>query len=363
MSGRITGLELVNFRSHLKTHVHFDGRPVAIMGPNGAGKTNLLEAISLFSPGRGLRRADREAYGRQPENLGWKISLTAIIDDLVHIVNSAKAGEARQVMINDKSATQTAMGHYLRMVWMTPAQDRIWIDSATDRRKFFDRIVLSFFPNHGENVLAFEKGMRERNKLLKDGVFDEHWYFVTEARMAEAAKIIVSNRAEAIARLNAEMILSETIFPVAELTLDYNIDNPLDHDWAQMWAQDRQQDRYAGTTKRGPHRVNCQSVYVTKSQNAALCSTGEQKALLISLMLANARALIADGHFVTVLLDEVAAHLDEDRRALLFDEICALDAHVLMTGTEAELFHALSDRGQYFEVREDASISQVKELK
>ncbi len=362
MSGRITALELVNFRSHLKTEVNFDGRPVAIMGRNGAGKTNLIEAISLFSPGRGLRRADREAYGRQPENLGWKTSLTAHTDDVFNIVNSARIGEARQVSINDKSATQTAMGQYLRMVWMTPAQDRIWIDSATDRRKFFDRIVLSFFPDHGENVLSFEKAMRERNRLLKDGISDAHWYQVVEAKMAEAATKIVSHRAHAILRLNAQMLDSETIFPVAELTLDYEIDDVAEQDWGAIWAQDRQYDRYAGTTKRGPHRVNCQAVYVEKMQNAALCSTGEQKALLISLMLANARALIAEKCFVVVLLDEVAAHLDESRRALLFDEICALDAHVFMTGTESELFEALGDRGQYFDVKENQSISKVREI-
>lgn len=362
MTGRVTALELVNFRSHLKTQVAFDGRPVAIMGRNGAGKTNLIEAISLFSPGRGLRRADREAYGRQPENLGWKISLDAQGDDVFHIVNAARTGEARQVSINDKATTQTAMGHYLRMVWMTPAQDRIWIDSATDRRKFFDRIVLSFFPDHGENVLAFEKAMRERNRLLKDGVSDDHWYQVIETKMADAAKKIVLNRSHAILRLNGQMLDSETIFPVAELTLDYEIDNVADQDWAEIWTQDRQNDRYAGTTKRGPHRVNFQAVYVEKMQNAALCSTGEQKALLISLMLANARALIAENCFVVVLLDEVAAHLDEDRRALLFDEICALDAHVFMTGTESELFDALGARGQYFDVKEIKSMSEVREI-
>lgn len=363
MSGRITELELINFRSHQKTTIHFDGRPVAITGRNGAGKTNLLEAISLFSPGRGLRRADAQAFGRQPENLGWKLSLDGHHNDRFLLQTFAHLGEPRQVLINDKSNTQTALGNALRMVWMTPAQDRIWIDSASDRRRFFDRIVLSFFPDHGEHVIAFDKAMRDRNRLLKDGVFDEHWYEAIEARMRDAAVQIVENRASALDRLNSEMATTGTHFPVAELSIHYdNIEDP-NQDWVNIWAFDRKNDRHSGTTKRGPHRVDVRAIYAPKTQDAALCSTGEQKALLISLMLANARALIKDGHLVAVLLDEVAAHLDEGRRGLLFDEICALDAHVFMSGTEAELYRELGSRGQYFHVDEIESISQVEEIK
>ena len=360
MLGKIESLKLVNFRSHKRTEITFDGRPVAILGDNGAGKTNLLEAISLFSPGRGLRRAEKDQLSRAPENLGWKLELSGYNTlGRFDIINQARFGEARQTLINDKPASQTSMAKQIRIVWMVPSMDRIWIDSASDRRKFFDRIVLTFVPEHGENVVAYEKAMRERNKLLKDGVSDTSWFEIIEERMAQSAHLIAKARESAIVRLNHEMSEGETAFPIANLSLNYESHANTASQWQEIWAQNRREERFAGITKYGVHKVSFDAEFVAKKQPAALCSTGEQKALLISLMLANARALMAEGAFTVVLLDEVVAHLDPKRRGDLFDALTSLDAHVFMTGTEEELFQGLGDRGQNIRIIDEDGESKI----
>ncbi len=356
----ITSLVLSQFRSHGLTRLAFDGRPVAIHGPNGAGKTNILEAVSLLSPGRGLRRAAAEDLARRPEAIGWKISAEVDGLDAPHeVVSFAEGLDARVVRIDGKAATQAMLGRVLRILWLVPAMDRLWIEAAEGRRRFLDRMTLSFLPEHGEAVLAYDKAMRERNRLLKDQVRDAHWYGVVEARMAEAAAVIDANRAAALARLARAQEGAETAFPRADLVLvhpegDYD-------DLALVLAAGRARDMAAGRTLQGPHRVDLAAVYAAKGVAAAQCSTGEQKALLISLILANARALAADlGRAPVVLLDEVAAHLDAARRAALYDEICALGAQALMTGTEAGLFDGLAGRGQSVVVAEDGGVSEVR---
>ena len=165
MSAYISNLHLSYFRSHRGLRLYFDGRPVAIYGPNGAGKTNILEAISMLSPGRGLRRAPSEDLIRRPEVIGWRVAATLQIDDTVHeIITRAEPSSPRQVEIDEKSAPQLALARLLRMVWLVPSQDRLWIEGAEGRRRFLDRITLSFFPDHGEAVLAYEKSMRDRNR-------------------------------------------------------------------------------------------------------------------------------------------------------------------------------------------------------
>ncbi len=357
---RLISLELVNFRSHAKSRLEFDGRPLVVTGRNGSGKTNLLEAISLFSPGRGLRRAGKDELARAPENLGWKLVLSGENPDAFEIVNQARFGEARQVLIDDKPKPQSAMAHYLRPIWMVPSQDRLWMDSASERRKFFDRLVMSFVPEHGDAVLRYEKAMRERNRLLKDQISDDHWYRAIEEQMAAAARDILANRQVALARLNAVMALGHSSFPQGILSLSYEADFDAIDDAEAFWASTRREERYAGTTKYGAHKVEFDAVFVSKNQRAALCSTGEQKALLTSLILSNARALIEDGEFVVILLDEVAAHLDEERRAHLFDELADLPAQVVMTGTEASLFDAMGARGVYVEIFEENLTSRIE---
>jgi DNA replication and repair protein RecF len=356
----IEALALTHFRSHRATRLAFDGRPVAIVGPNGAGKTNILEAVSLLSPGRGLRRASAEDLARRPEALGWKI--TAAVQGLsaAHELESwAEPGEARQVRIDGKAATQASLGRILRVLWLVPAMDRLWIEAAEGRRRFLDRLTLSFFPEHAEQTLTYEKAMRDRNRLIKDQVTDAHWYAALEAQMAEAGEAITRHRRATIARIAAAADPTSA-FPSADLTLTGPEGTEEPADLSEALAESRRRDIAAGRTLVGPHRADLLARYTAKDVPADQCSTGEQKALLISLILANARALAQDlGRAPILLLDEVAAHLDEGRRAALYDEICALGAQALMTGTEAELFAALGDRGQTLLVRESTTGSQI----
>ena len=366
MSAYISNLHLSHFRSHRGLRLSFDGRPVAIYGPNGAGKTNILEAISMLSPGRGLRRAPSEDLIRRPEVIGWRVAATLQIDDTVHeIITRAEPSSPRQVEIDEKSAPQLALARLLRMVWLVPSQDRLWIEGAEGRRRFLDRITLSFFPDHGEAVLAYEKSMRDRNRLLKDQVRDAAWYGALEAQMAEAGEAIHANRIAAVAQLSAAQNAAETAFPIAELSLthpDAKMPETADELRAAL-AENRARDLMAGRTLVGPHRADLDAVYAAKGVPARDCSTGEQKALLISLILANGRALAASFDAPPILLlDEVAAHLDATRRAALYDEICALGAQAWMTGTGAELFTDLGDRAQYLEVTEEGGLSALTAL-
>ena len=355
----VAALGLSHFRSHRATRLAFDGRPVAIVGPNGAGKTNILEAVSLLSPGRGLRRAAADHLARRPESLGWKISAQLFGIGGAHEVETwAEAAEARQTRIDGKAVTQVALARVLRVLWLVPAMDRLWIEAAEGRRRFLDRMTLSFAPDHAEAVLAYEKAMRDRNRLLKDQVRDPHWYAALEARMEETGRQITSNRLRALDRIAAAQVGAETQFPKSELSLIYPEGNP--QDLALALAEGRRRDMAAGRTLVGPHRADLAAIYTVKGVAADQCSTGEQKALLLSLILANARAVAADiGQAPVLLLDEVAAHLDADRRAALYDEICALGAQAMMTGTEASLFDTLGERAQSFTVVESGGLSTV----
>ncbi|QUS35951.1 DNA replication/repair protein RecF [Falsirhodobacter algicola] len=341
----IAALRLSHFRSHRATRLALDGRPVALFGPNGAGKTNVLEAVSLLSPGRGLRRAGAEDLARRPEAIGWKITAEAAGHE---IETWAEPGGARQVRIDGKAAPQVALGRVMRQVWLVPSMDRLWIEPAEGRRRFLDRMVMSFVPDHADAVLTYEKAMRERNRLLRDDVSDPAWYHALEAQMADAADAITANRHAALARVIAAQ---DGPFPRAELSITD------DGGWPEAWI-DRRRDRAAGRTLHGPHRADLQGVYAAKAMPAAQCSTGEQKALLISLILANARALSGEAP-VVVLLDEVAAHLDADRRAALYAQLRDMRVQVLMTGTGAELFDSLGPDAQRIVVTEAAEGSTL----
>ena len=357
----LTDVTLSHFRSHKRAGLSFDGRPVAIYGPNGAGKTNILEAVSLLSPGRGLRRAAADDLTRRPEALGWKIKGQLQSLHQVHELETwAEAGQPRQLRIDDKAAPQVALGRIGRMLWLVPSMDRLWIEGAEGRRRFLDRATLSFEPTHADAVLTYEKAMRERNRLLKDMVRDPHWYAAIEAQMAEAGAAIQANRTRAVDELTAAQADAETAFPAADLAI--TAAEPIPGDFAQALADHRPRDMAAGRTLIGPPRADLDAVYRDKSMPARDCSTGEQKALLISLILANGRALARDfGAAPILLLDEVAAHLDADRRAALYDEICALGAQAMMTGTGPELFAELGARAQFFEVGDSTAGSTVTE--
>ena len=364
MSGlSVKHLQLSHFRSHRRAEIEFDGRPVAIYGPNGAGKTNILEAVSLLSPGRGIRRASAEDIIRRPEALGWKLSALLTSQGRFHEIETwLEPDKSRQLRIDDKQAPQTALGRIARILWLIPSMDRLWIEGAEGRRRFLDRTTMSFEPAHAEAVLTFEKAMRERNRLLKDMVRDPHWYTAIEAQMAQAAAQIHANRQAAIAELTAAQAKVATAFPVAELDLRQSDgDMPESaEDYRALLSMTRSRDMAAGRTLNGPHRSDLHAVFAAKGVPASDCSTGEQKALLISLILANGRALSERlGMPPILLLDEVAAHLDAGRRAALYDEITALGAQAFMTGTGAELFEELGDRAQYIEVTEEQGTSNV----
>lgn len=363
----LSQLTLSHFRSHQRVELDLDVRPIAIFGANGAGKTNILEAVSLLSPGRGLRRAKAEDIARKPETLGWKVAGVLHSLGRVHELETrAEPASNRTVTIDGKTAPQIALGRIARIVWLIPAMDRLWLEGADGRRRFLDRIALSFEPGHAEASLAYEKAMRERNRLLKDMVRDAMWYGVLEAQMAEAGALIITNRTSAIARLQLAMEGTDTSFPTAELSLT----NPEDADLIDSaeallsaLQASRTTDLRAGRTLVGPHRADLEAIYTAKGVEAKQCSTGEQKALLLSLVLANARALAEDfGAPPIILLDEVAAHLDANRRAALYDEICALKAQAWMTGTGDELFGELGARAQHIDVSEQDGLSVVRAL-
>ncbi|MEX0300842.1 MAG: DNA replication/repair protein RecF, partial [Leisingera sp.] len=290
----LTALTLSHFRSHLRAELHLDGRPVSIYGNNGAGKTNILEAVSLFSPGRGLRRASAADMARQPEALGWKLKGELRTPSQAYEVETwSEGGNARQVKIDNKSASQVTLGQVARVVWLIPAMDRLWIEAAEGRRRFLDRIALSFDPSHAEASLAYEKAMRERNRLLKEQVRDAAWYRVLEDRMAAAGHRVHAARVQAVDLLQLAQAEAETAFPAAELELLQSEGSmpSSEEDFRDALEESRFRDLAAGRTLVGPHRTDLIGTYRAKGIPAKDCSTGEQKALLVSLILANARAL------------------------------------------------------------------------
>jgi DNA replication and repair protein RecF len=332
----VVGLRLLRFRSYARADLAFDGRPVAIHGPNGAGKTNLIEAVSLLSPGRGLRGASAEEMARRGDPLGWRVE--ARLADGREIATWSE-GASRRVAIDAKAASQAALGDALRVLWLSPAMDRLWTEGAAERRRFLDRATLSLIPRHGEAALAYERALRERNRLLRDGVRDAGWFEALEAAMAGAGAELVANRRAALARLAAAPPAPD--FPAAALALEPG--GP--EDAAELRAalrEGRGRDMAAGRTLVGPHRDDLAAVHAAKGMPARLASTGEQKAMLISLTLANAAAVAAaTGAAPALLLDEVAAHLDADRRAALYRALAGLGGQAFLTGTGPELFDGL----------------------
>ncbi|MBZ0123439.1 MAG: DNA replication/repair protein RecF [Roseovarius sp.] len=361
----LSRLTLSHFRSHRHAALAPDARPVVLYGPNGAGKTNMLEAVSLFSPGRGLRRAAAQDMVRRPGGPGWKV--TGVLQSLgrVHEVEiRSEGGQPRQLRIDGKAAAQAALGRIARVLWLVPSMDRLWIEGAEGRRRFLDRMTMSFVPDHAEATLAYERAMRERNRLLRDQVRDGHWYVALERQMAAAGLVIHRNRQAALERLQAAQGAAETAFPAAGLELVAGEGGmpEAEPDFRDALHSGRARDIAAARTLTGPHRTDLEAVYTAKGVPAAACSTGEQKALLISLILANARALAQEfGAPPLLLLDEVAAHLDAARRAALYDEVCALGAQAWMTGTGPEMFADLGGRAQYYEVTETGCERRIEQ--
>ena len=358
-----SSLTLSHFRSHRQSQLSVDNRPIAIFGPNGSGKTNILEAVSMFSPGRGLRNATLEEAARYPERIGWK--LTGHIrsqNNISEVEILAQAGSTRQITINGKRTSQLNLGRITPVIWLVPAMDRLWTEGAEGRRRFLDRMALSFFPDHAAFTLKYQKAMRERNRLLKNQVHDDHWYEALEHQMASTAIRIHQARISTLKQLTRAQSNCDTAFPSTDLDLSQNERDILENenDLKEAFKKNRVREIIVGRTLIGPHRTDVCATYVAKGTPARECSTGEQKAMLISLILANARALTEmSGSSPILLLDELAAHLDNERRRALYDEICATGSQAWMTGTELELFSEFGDKVQRLSVTDVNGVSEI----
>jgi len=354
----VTRLHLTNFRSYASVEIAVSGAPVVLSGPNGAGKTNLLDAISLLSPGRGLRGAKLGEHTRRgPSAMSealWAVAATVTRAGEAYEIGtglvSAQGSERRQVRLNGAAAQSSAdLGDVVQMLWLTPAMDRLFIESASGRRKFLDRLVLGFDAAHARAATRYETAMRERARLLKYGPRDPAWLDGLEGEMMEAGTAMVLARRETIARLNRALEERTGAFPSALLSLEDDIDSDA---LRENLARARIRDAEAGRTTVGPHLTDLAVRHTQKRTDARECSTGEQKALLISIVLADARELsrARNGLCPLLLLDEIAAHLDVMRRAALFDEILELGAQAWLTGTDIEMFAPLRGKAQLFAV-------------
>ncbi len=398
----VTRLSLSRFRSYEAALLALDTRPVVLVGPNGAGKTNVLEALSLLAPGRGLRGARMadlvhepagastspvsadtgfaEAPAALPERPGaqdWAVAVTLTTHGGESRLGTGTAGGDRRVVrVNGAAASGAgAFADHLRVAWLTPAMDRLFIEGPSERRRFLDRLVLGDSPDHAAHALAYERAMRTRNRLLSEGPNDPAWLSALEAQMGTHGAAMASARRRFVTRLQAAIDAwgreqdeaghgIAGAFPHADISLEGSWEAAFDEAplneggndsgavFADRLARSRPRDGAAGRTLDGPHRSDLGVVHRAKAMAARDCSTGEQKALLIGLILANVRLRAhEDGRPPLLLLDEVAAHLDAVRRAALFDELCRLGIQAWMTGTDAVLFEAFGDRVQMIGVQ------------
>ncbi len=367
----ISRLRLTHFRNYQSAALDLDARHLVLVGPNGAGKTNLLEAVSLLGPDRGLRRAPFETLAAHGSDGSWAVAATVETPaGPADIGTGCGPGDpGRRVRINGATARAVeAMSAYLRLLWLTPAMDGLFTGPAGDRRRFLDRLVVTLIPGHAASVADFDKAMRQRNRLLEDDA-DPVWLTAIEAQMAEHAGAIHFARTDSLAQLQALLLeaLGDDSFPAARLALtalfadglEPASSTALEAELKARWAASRRLDRAAGRTLVGPHRVDFEVRHAQKDMPAALGSTGEQKALLIGLVLAHARLVRRmTGIAPFLLLDEIAAHLDPGRRAALFAALDGLATQCFMTGTDPVLFEALGARAQIVTVRDGRLAAQ-----
>jgi DNA replication and repair protein RecF len=375
----IRRLTLSNFRSYHAAQVQLDrAGPVVLTGANGAGKTNLIEAVSLLAPGRGLRRATMEELAFSEGDGAWAIS--AEIEGMLGLATlgtgiDPPAGEesipTRKCRIDRESiGSATAFADHLRVVWLTPAMDPLFNGPASERRRFLDRLVLAVDAQHSSRVAALERSLRSRNRLLEDSPGDSHWLDAVEHETAEVAVAVAAGRAETAKRLSAALEASRDTareFPQAQITLQGWMEQLLpDHSaveiedrYRSLLKDNRARDAAAGRTLDGPHLSDLVVSHASKNIAAADASTGEQKALLIRLVLAHA-SLIKQmtGFAPLLLLDEVIAHLDPSRRAALYDALSLLGAQAWMTGADPAAFGDIVGRAQVFLVR-GGTVEQV----
>ena len=367
MSHRVSlkRIKLKDFRNYADLSLDLDSRHVVFSGNNGAGKTNLLEAISFLSPGRGLRRSSYADVARVGSFEGF--SVFTRLDgmqgevDLGTGTGVAEEIPTRKLRIDGVQAkTVDDLLDHVRVLWLTPAMDGLFTGAAGDRRRFLDRLVLSLDPAHGRRAADYERAMKSRNRLLSETRRDNTWLSGLEIQMAELGIAMAQARHEMLGLLRhlVEETSGGSPFPSSMITLSGFMDQQwhrpaadLEEEFVETLAESRARDAAAGRTLDGPHRVDLLIRHREKDMEAERCSTGEQKALLIGLVLAHAK-LVANmtNHAPILLLDEIAAHLDEGRRAALFDLVDAMGGQAFMTGTDSAMFAALGERARYFSV-------------
>lgn len=369
-ASRIHRLSLTHFRNYRAASLETRGETVVLVGPNGAGKTNCLEAISFLSPGRGLRRATLEDVADNQGDGSWAVS--AEVEGALGLATlgtgiDAPGGDgqdaaSRRCRIDREPVNSaTAFGDHLRMVWLTPSMDGLFLGAASERRRFFDRLVLAIDSEHSSRVSALDRALRSRNRLLEVRNYDDHWCAAIERETAELAVAVAATRGQTLTKLAATLReRGETsVFPSAQITLDGWMENALlagpatavEDRYRQILRDSRARDAAAGRTLDGPHLTDLKVTYAPKNMPARDASTGEQKALLIGLVLAHGR-LVADMTGITplLLLDEVVAHLDPGRRNALFIELAKLGAQVWMTGADPAAFADIGASGEVFDV-------------
>ena len=380
----VTRLTLTDFRNYGRMTVHVEPRSVVLTGPNGAGKTNLLEAISLLGPGRGLRRARMAELARHDAGgegaVKWAVAAelrrggtsvqvgTGIASGPLDTDEDGDGNEEggppdrRVVRIDGRPAKgPAALGRVVSVRWLTPQMDRLFTDGTAQRRRFLDHLVGGFDATHSVRLSAYERTLRQRSLLLREGSGDATWIGALEETLAELGVAIAAARRDVLARLSAAMAGGGEVYPGAGLGVRGDVESWLDEQPALAaetkfrgaLERDRAQDAATGGAATGPHRSDLEVWHEAGDLPAAQCSTGEQKAILIAIVLADVRLLAATtGFSPLVLLDEVAAHLDEARRDALLDLFLGVGAQVWATGTDARMFAGLRGRAQFLEAAE-----------
>jgi DNA replication and repair protein RecF len=369
VAARIRSLQLTNFRSYSRADLMFGDAPIVLLGANGAGKTNILEAISFLAPGRGLRRATLEDVAASDGDGSWAVAATVEgAEGEVQLgtgIDAPLEGEQparRSRIARENVASATQFAEHLRVVWLVPEMDGLFLGPAGERRRFLDRLVLAIDAKHNVRVSAFERALRSRNRLLEEGVTDARWLDATEHEVAELGVALAAARAECVERLRAEIETAhdpKSLFPAADLSLDGWMEAAV-HNEPAIEIEDRyrgilhasrERDRAAGRTLDGPHRTDLVLVHREKNIPAARASTGERKALLVGIVISHARLVAAmHGLAPVMLLDDVSAFLDAVRRDALFELLARFGAQVFMTGVDTASFAALGGSTERFSV-------------
>jgi DNA replication and repair protein RecF len=359
-------LKLQNFRNFCSLNIKIPKDPVIIAGPNGIGKTSILEAVSLFSPGKGFRQSKLSVLKKSDAmEMGWSVNA-----DLFHQDQDINIGtgldistplDRRIVKVNGEKASQASLNDWVKILWQTPQMDRLFIDGTTIRRKFFDKLLVNFSPDHSKHLYRYDYALRERSKLLREGIKDPKWLSVLEKKMAEESIAITVNRLDYLSQLKGFLEQEIEGFPKISVSLQGDVEFLIQEKSAteaEECLQERlfhlrERDAITGGSKIGAHQSEFIVLNLDCNQQAEVCSTGEQKALLLTLIMANAR-LLATVHETTpvLLLDEVVAHLDENRRQVLFKEILKLGIQSWLTGTDEQVFEPLRKHAHFINLTE-----------